>query len=150
MDYRAICTGHTCIGVAASLVRILTRLVAAAPLHYERRKAVGSSFRGLPPPFNRTVHSVRTFGNRYNRVQQPNRWTQSQSAPWTYRLVVSRAPPLLLSGPAQQQPDEPAHCLRTRQRALGRAAHPLPPEDDGFAQSAVQPTRSRRSTHNSP
>jgi hypothetical protein len=51
---------------AKSFVRLIGRWLAEAPLHFELRKAVESSFRGLPPTVKATTYSVRIFGNCYN------------------------------------------------------------------------------------
>ena len=53
--------GEDSLVIATSFVRLVSLGVAGTPLHFERRKAVESSFRGFPPPITDAIHSVRTF-----------------------------------------------------------------------------------------
>ncbi len=57
-----------CIRIAKSLVRLIVCWVAAGPLHFERREAVESSFRGPPAtspkhkPFDQKLLATRYKG----------------------------------------------------------------------------------------
>jgi hypothetical protein len=61
-------SGALYILIARSFLRLTTGRVAEAPLHFQRRKAVEPTFRGLPPPFDDAIHSVSTFGNGYKKM----------------------------------------------------------------------------------
>ena len=51
--------------IAKSLVRLVLHGASGTPLHFERRKAVESSFRGFPPPSHTCSFRSETFGNPY-------------------------------------------------------------------------------------
>jgi hypothetical protein len=55
------------LGSGKSFVLFMVYQEGKVALHYDRRKAVESAFRGLPPPFRNAADSVKTLGNRYKR-----------------------------------------------------------------------------------
>jgi hypothetical protein len=76
--------GRSIILIAKSFVRFVPFGLAGTPLHFERRKAVESSFRGFPPPVKLVTNSVRTFGNCYNLED-------ARTTPWTDVAAPAKA-----------------------------------------------------------